>query len=460
VKFLVRTYGCQMNERDSESVAALLAAHGHEAVSYESAAEVVVVNTCSVRAKAEAKALGKLGLLVAASRSSGRRVGAIGCMVQRLQARLFEKVPGLDFAVGPHSLARLPEILDLLAQGRRGILDAAEPDPTTGDRSLAGHLPGGPTAFVNILLGCSRQCAYCIVPAVRGPEWSRPAEAVVREVSGLVERGVREVTLLGQSVMSYGARNAVWPDGYRSERGYVEPFPRLLEALAELPGLARLRFTSGHPSGCTAELARAIAELPPVCEHIHLPVQSGSDRILKKMRRGYTAAGYRRAVARLRAAKPALAVTTDIIVGFPTETEEDFQATRDLCGEIGFDNAFVFKYSARSGTPAAAWDDDVPADEKLRRNKALLADQGRRSRACNEALIGQTVEGLAEGLSPRNPTRWTGRTRTNKVLIFEATGATRAGDLVAVTVERATPQALYGRVVTGGSSAVGSGAQR
>jgi tRNA-2-methylthio-N6-dimethylallyladenosine synthase len=282
---------------------------------------------------------------------------------------------------------------------------------------------------------------------VRGPEWSRPAARVIEEVRALVAGGVREVTLLGQSVMSYGRRNGVWDPDVISPTGYREPFPMLLEAVDGIRGLARLRFTSGHPSGCTEELARAMRDLTSVCEHIHLPLQSGSDRILQRMGREYTADAYRAAVARLKAAVPDLTVTTDIIVGFPSETLAEFEMTRQFMEEIGFDNAFIFKYSSRPETPAAEWEDDVPWDEKQRRNRVLLEDQDRRALAANRALIGGDVEILVEGRSRREPSRWSGRTRADKIAAFEPDAGLKPGDLRKVRVERATAQTLFGRLI-------------
>ncbi|MBN1671436.1 MAG: tRNA (N6-isopentenyl adenosine(37)-C2)-methylthiotransferase MiaB [Kiritimatiellae bacterium] len=443
----IRTYGCQMNERDSEAVGALLRDYGYEISPDESSANVVIVNTCSVRQKAEDKALGKLRLLTAGKRTRpGRVVGAMGCMVQRLGTRILELVPGLDFAVGPDRCAALPALVRDALAGSAAVVDTRRnghsPAPPTG------HTTRGPTAFVNVLFGCSRGCSYCIVPAVRGPEWSRPAPDIRREVAGLVAGGVREVCLLGQSVMSYGRRQDVWGQAPASPRGFAEPFPRLLEALSEIDGLARIRFTSGHPAGCTAELARAIRDLPPVCEHLHLPLQSGSDRMLGLMRRGYNRAAYREAVDRLRAGSPAIALTTDIIVGFPTETDEEFECTRAFMEEIAFDNAFVFKYSPRPGTPAAEMPDDVSAEEKMRRNKVLLADQERRATRILAALVGATLDVLVEGESKRNRSRWTGRTRTNKIVVFEPAPGMRIGDMARVRVERATGLSLIGAVVS------------
>jgi tRNA-2-methylthio-N6-dimethylallyladenosine synthase len=437
-----------MNERDSESVSARLQALGFTATDDETLADIVIVNTCSVRGKAEEKALGKLRLLVGRPGSPGpRAVGAVGCMVQRLQSDIFKKVPGLGFAIGTHRMGMLAQVLDLVLSGRTGILEASE-DRTEGDVS-SGHIVQGPSAFVTILLGCDRRCAYCVVPQVRGREWSRPAAEVLDEIRVLAASGVRDVTLLGQSVISYGRRNPVWPGEVQSPGGFSEPLPRLLEAAGRIPGILRVRFTSGHPSGCTPELIRAMAEVPAVCEHLHLPLQSGSDRILGLMGRGYTSEEYRAAIRCLRAAVPSVALTTDIIVGFPSETVAEFEETSRFMDEIGFDNAFIFKYSPRPGTRAADMTDDVPYAEKLRRNRVLLAEQDRRARALHERLHGQTLEVLVEGVSPRNPKRWTGRSRTNKIVVFEPPPGLQVGDRVQVTVRRSTAQTLYGEAESG-----------
>ena len=455
-KVYIKTYGCQMNERDSEMIAALLQRHGYALAECESQANAVIVNTCSVRAKAEDKAIGKLRMLIAARQEHPDRiVGVVGCMVQRLKEELLRKVPGLDFAVGTHALARVPALLDaVLAQklseahtagraGRRAILAVAPvDDPYDGHT----HLPGEISAFVNILFGCDRHCAYCVVPEVRGREWSRPARDIIQEARQLVAHGVKEITLLGQSIMAYGRQTTAWEAADRSPRGFTEPLPRLLEALNDIPGLCRLRFTSGHPCGCSAELARTFAELPAVCEHLHLPLQSASDRILKRMNRGYTVEDYCAAVRRLWATTPRIVLSTDVIVGFPTETPEEFDLTRAFLEEIGFDNVYIFKYNPRPGTPAAQWRDDVSAKEKLRRNHALLEDQGRRSQVFHQTFIGQACEVLVEGPSLRNKARWAGRTRHNILAIFEAMPLLKAGDLITVRVAQATAQALYGNV--------------
>jgi tRNA-2-methylthio-N6-dimethylallyladenosine synthase len=443
-----------MNERDSEMIAALLQRHGYALAERESQADAVIVNTCSVRAKAEDKAIGKLRMLIATRQEHPDLiVGAVGCMVQRLKNDLFRQVPGLDFAVGTHVLARVPAVLaavraglptaTLAKAGRQEILNVA---PADDPYDSCTHLPGEMSAFVNILFGCDRHCAYCVVPEVRGGEWSRPARDVIEEVCQLVAQGVKEVTLLGQSIMAYGRQTPVWEATDRSPRGFTESLPRLLEALNDIPGLCRLRFTSGHPCGCTAELARAFAELPAVCEHLHLPLQSAADRILQRMRRGYTAEDYRAAVRRLRDAAPRIVLTTDVIVGFPTETPEEFDMTRAFLEEIGFDNVYIFKYNPRPGTPAAQWDDDVSAKEKLRRNHALLEDQGRRSQTFHQTFAGQVCEVLVEGPSLRNEARWSGRTRQNILAVFEKVPLLKAGDIVMMRVAQATAQALYGKI--------------
>jgi len=446
VTFRIHTYGCQMNARDSEAVAALLEQAGHQPVDDERAADLVLVNSCSVRGKAEDKAIGKLRLLVKdRRRHPARIVGVMGCMAQRLGPALLDRVPGLDFAVGTRAAREVPRLVAAAAAGAGPQALLGRPDDPDVPH-LHGH--GGVSAFVTVLLGCNRRCTYCIVPDVRGPEYSRPPNEILAELAALAGQGVREVTLLGQSVLNYGRQGAdVWAGAAPSPRGFREPFPRLLEAASAIPGLRRLRFTSSHPSGCTAELARAMAELPPVCAHIHLPVQSGSDRILRRMRRGYTVEAYVAAVDRLRAAVPACAITTDIIVGFPGETEADFEATRALFRQVRFDNSFIFKYSPRPGTSAADDTDDVPDPVKDARNRLLLEDQDRIGLACNESWIGRETEVLAEGPSLRNAARWSGRNAQNKIVLFEPRGALAPGAFVRVRIDRAKPQTLYGRIV-------------
>jgi len=361
-----------------------------------------------------------------------------------MKGKLFDEVPGLDFAVGTHGFSRLPEVIDLVIRGHGHVLDTGEENERLDE--LAGHFSGRVSSFINILLGCERGCAYCVVPSVRGKERSRPALSVVEEAGNIAGLGGKEITLLGQSVMSYGRTNKVWPEDYVSPAGFTEPLARLLEAVSMVKGIGRIRFTSGHPSGVTPELVRAMSELPAVCEHLHLPLQSGSDRILKMMRRGYTADSYRKSVDLLRSKVPGLALTTDIIVGFPTETVEDFEETRRFMEEIGFDNSFIFKYSPRPGTSAAALKDDVPAGEKMRRNKVLLVLQDELGLAINSRSVGKVVEVLVEGVSLRNKSRWAGRSRTNKIVLFEPRREMQPGQVENVMIDRAMAQTLYGKL--------------
>ena len=458
MRFLIHTYGCQMNVRDSEAVEALLVAAGHERAADEASAELVIVNSCTVRQKAEEKAVGKTGNLIAA----GKITGLMGCAVKRLGEEVFAKLPKLDFAVGPRAFGLIPRIVEKVVASRaekrrERILDLGEDAVPSG---LDAHTFAAPDsaassfqAFVTILIGCDNRCSYCIVPDVRGHEYSRPAREVVAEVRALAAHGVKEVCLLGQSVLRYGVRNAAWDAADApSPGGYVEAFPRLLEAIASVPGIERIRFTSAHPKGCTNELVRAYREFPQICRHLHLPVQSGSDRILLDMGRHYTRAEYLAAVRKLRDFDPEFAVTTDVIVGYPGETVEDFEATRSLMEEAGFDNSFVFKYSPRPGTRSAALPDDVPTAEKERRDQVLLADQECRGQSRNERLVGTVREVMVEGPSKRNKARWSGRDGGNRIVVWDvpAEGKKPAvGSVVRIAVDEAHPQILIGRPVEG-----------
>lgn len=444
--FFIHTYGCQMNVRDSDAVAAEMIAAGYSPAADEESADVIVVNTCSVREKAEDKAIGKLRLLCYGKKDNPNRiVGVMGCMAQRMKEQVFESVKGLDFSVGARAARHIPSIVRDIASGASHIWMPGE----ISDSDVPhGHHEFGISAFVTVLLGCNRRCAYCIVPDVRGPEFSRPARDIIDEVRCLVSRGVKEVTLLGQSVLRYGRQKEdVWAGEPPSDGDFTEPFPRLLKALSSIEGLQRIRFTSGHPSGCTEELARAFRDLPQVCAHLHLPVQSGSDRILKIMRRGYTHEEYLASIERLRAYVPDIAITTDIIVGFPGETEEDFEMTRELMRKARFDNSFVFKYSPRPGTPSSLMEDDVSTEEKDRRNKVLLSDQDQLGVGNNDHWIGRVIKVLADGPSLRNKERWSGRSEQNKIVIFEPADDIKVGDLVSVKITRANPQTLFGDIV-------------
>lgn len=441
--FAFHTYGCQMNVRESEAAARALLDAGHTEAADEASADIVIVNTCSVRGKAEDKAIGKLGLLCASKRERPARIiGLMGCMAQRMGKDIFKKLPLLDFSIGTRCADSVAPAVEAALQGRTTLamkpLDA-QPDAPSG------HVCNGNfAAFVTILLGCNRRCSYCIVPDVRGDEWSRPAREILKEVRQLAENGIKEVTLLGQSIMNYGLRTQAFDElDPPSPGGYTLPFPRLLEAVAAIDGIERIRFTSGHPSGVTEELIRLYREEPKLCHHLHLPVQSGSTEVLSRMRRGYTRERYLEAVKKLRQAVPDIAITTDVIVGFPGETEADFEATRSLMAEASFDNAFIFKYSPRPGTVSATWEDDVCDAEKARRNQLLLSDQDIRGTQLNQRLIGTTVEVLAEGPSLRNKANWSGRTSSNKIVIFSPPKALQPGERIQLTITKAAPQTLY-----------------
>jgi tRNA-2-methylthio-N6-dimethylallyladenosine synthase len=441
MKFLIHTYGCQMNVRDSEAVEALLIAAGHTKASCEADAELLIVNSCTVRQKAEEKAVGKTGYLC----TTGKIVGLMGCAVKRLGENVFKKLPKLNFAVGPRALGLIPKIV---SDGRFPRLELG--DEGLGD-ALSAHTGNGFQAFVTVLVGCDNRCSYCIVPDVRGHEYSRPAREVIAEVRALVKRGVKEVCLLGQSVLRYGVRNPAWDENDSpSPGGYNEPFPRLLEALSSIEGLERIRFTSAHPAGCTDELLRAYRQFPQVCRHLHLPVQSGSDRILADMGRRYTRSEYLKAVEKLRQFDPEFALTTDVIVGYPGESEEDFEETRSLMQEAQFDNAFIFKYSPRPGTRSAAKEDDVLKEEKERRDQVLLADQEKRGLERNRALIGTERDVLVEGPSKRNKSRLSGRDSGNRIVVWdviEGSAPAPVGSIVKVRILDAHAQILLGEIV-------------
>jgi tRNA-2-methylthio-N6-dimethylallyladenosine synthase len=449
-KVFLKTYGCQMNERDSEQVARDLVARGYEMTPNERDADVVLLNTCSVRDMAEQKAIGKMGLLGRLRAGKPEMIfGFLGCMAQSRGNELVRDVGHVDLVVGTQKFHRVAEYVDqiwqrkvrlrenLMDDARFSIVDVEE--EAGSQETIREHVlePRQATAFVSIMQGCNMHCTFCIVPSTRGAERSRRIEEVVSEVQGLVARGVREVTLLGQIVNLYGRHE--FP---KSAEG-KSPFVQLLEAVHAVEGLRRLRFTSPHPIGFRDDLIDAFRHLPKLMPHVHFPLQSGSDRVLKAMHRAYTAEKYFGLTEKLRAARPEMAITTDIIVGFPGETDEDYAATRDLVRRIGFDNAFVFKYSPRRDTPAATMANQIPESVKEERNHDLLAVVDECAKAKGEALVGQRVEVLCEGPSKTNAERLSGRSPGNKIVIFE--GSERhIGEVFDVKIERSTGFSLYG----------------
>ena len=448
-KVFLKTYGCQMNERDSEQVARDLVGRGYELTAEEKAADVVLINTCSVRDLAEQKALGKMGLLGRLREGRPEMVfGFLGCMAQSRGGELVRDIAHVDLVVGTQKFHKVADYVDQLVQrkaalrdrlmddARFSIVDIAEEagsQDTIREHTLKERQA---TAFVSIMQGCNMHCTFCIVPSTRGSERSRPIADIVQEVEGLVARGVREVTLLGQIVNLYGRHE--FP-----RIGEKSPFVQLLEAVHAVEGLRRLRFTSPHPIGFRADLVECYARLPKLMAHVHLPVQSGSDRILKAMHRTYTAERYLRLVESLRAARPEIAITTDVIVGFPGETDADFEASCELYRRVGFDNAFIFKYSTRRDTPAATMGEQVPEEIRDERNRVLLAIVDEIAKVKNEALVGKRVEILCEGPSKTNPATLSGRTPGNKIVIFEG-GERHIGEVFDVQIEWTSGFSLYG----------------
>ncbi|HQF40676.1 MAG TPA: tRNA (N6-isopentenyl adenosine(37)-C2)-methylthiotransferase MiaB [Opitutaceae bacterium] len=442
----LKTYGCQMNERDSEAVAAMLRARGYRLVDDEHDCDILLLNTCSVRDLAEQKALAKAENVAVRKRRRPEFVlGILGCMAQNRGAELLDRLPDLDLIVGTQKFHAVPGYLDNLRAARAAGIPLAQPIVDTAEEpgsqnAIRDHLLADRqvTAFVSIQQGCNMQCAFCIVPKTRGDERSRPMEEIVAECRALAARGVREVTLLGQIVTSYGRRDY-------AHTGGVSPFVQLLERISEVEGLERIRFTSPHPRGFKDDLVAAFARLPKLCEHVHLPVQSGSNRLLAAMNRPYTRERYLEIVAALQAARPGIALSTDIIVGFPGETDEDFAQTAALFAEADYDMAYVFKYSVRTGTPAAALGDPVEEAVKEARNQELLRLLEENSRRRTAALLGTVQEVLVEGPDKRG-LRFTGRTRTNRVVHFPA-DESHIGRLVPVRIDRVTPAALYGEIL-------------
>jgi tRNA-2-methylthio-N6-dimethylallyladenosine synthase len=442
----IKTYGCQMNERDSEQVSKMLVERGYRMVEAEGEADVILLNTCSVRDMAEQKAIGKMGMLRKLRKTRPHLVlGYLGCMAQARGESLLQASPHVDLVVGTQKFHRVADYVHDLLQSRqheliddvrRPIVDTEE-EPGSQSTIREQELETGQvTAFVSIMQGCNMHCAFCIVPQTRGSERGRPIAEIVTEVRSLAERGVKEVTLLGQIVNLYGRHEFPKVDG-------KSPFVQLLEAVCAVDGIERVRFTSPHPIGYRDDLIEAFSRLPKLVEHVHLPLQSGSDRILKIMRRGYTAEKFQKLAERIRAARPGMAITSDIIVGFPGETDEDFQKTRDLCEAVSFDNAFVFRYSPRQNTPAASMEAQISEELKETRNQELLEVVNRHVAAKLDALVGTEVEILCEGASRHNSERLTGRTRTNKIVVFE--GAPRhIGQIFPVKITRASGSTLYG----------------
>ncbi len=448
----LKTYGCQMNERDSEAVAALLRGRGYSIVNDEGEADVILLNTCSVRDKAEQKAIGKAGHLLSKNRRGGTRriaVGIMGCMAQNRGTALLDSLPELDLLVGTQKFHRVPEMLDQL----RETLAGQGPKPATlveigseagSQNTINAEAHGAERqvcAYVSIMQGCNMNCAFCIVPKTRGPERYRPMADILQEVEELVSRGTREVTLLGQIVNQYGSREMPYVNG-------KSPFVQLLEAVNAVPGLQRIRFTSPHPVGFRQDLIDCYGRLENLCEYIHFPMQSGSNRLLKAMRRPYSIERFHRIVAALRERCPDLTISTDVIVGFPGEGEAEFAETVAAFRQLAPDMAFIFKYSVRPGAPAEALGDPIPEAVKDARNVVLLAELERFSLARNQAMVGRVEAVLLEGPARRGEGLFVGRTRNYRKVICRASERL-IGEIVPVLLTEATVTTLTGELVIG-----------
>ncbi len=443
-KVFIKTFGCQMNEYDSGKMADVLhAAQGYEPTTNVDEADLILFNTCSVREKAQEKVFSDLGR-VKHLKEKGVLIGVGGCVASQEGAAIIARAPYVDLVFGPQTLHRLPEMLDRRAKQMRPQVDIRFPEIEKFD-----HLPparvDGATAFVSIMEGCSKYCSYCVVPYTRGEEVSRPFDDVLVEVAGLADQGVKEVTLLGQNVNAY---RGTMGDKDRSGKGAADiaDFALLLEYVAEIPGIERIRYTTSHPNEFTQRLIDAYATIPQLVNHLHLPAQHGSDRILMAMKRGYTAMEYKSTVKKLRAIRPGISMSSDFIVGFPGETEADFAQMMKLIDDIGFDDSFSFVFSPRPGTPAANLADDTPQIEKMKRLHRLQKAITESSRAISDSRAGTVQRLLVEGPSRRDPNELSGRTECNRMVSFKAQPRL-IGQMVDVTITEVNSHSLRGEVL-------------
>ncbi|HET8746589.1 MAG TPA: tRNA (N6-isopentenyl adenosine(37)-C2)-methylthiotransferase MiaB [Ramlibacter sp.] len=436
-KVYIKTFGCQMNEYDSDKMADVMnAAEGYEPTQDPEQADLILFNTCSVREKAQEKVFSDLGR-VKHLKKKGVLIGVGGCVASQEGAAIIERAPYVDVVFGPQTLHRLPQLLEARARQQRPQVDISFPEIEKFDNLPPARVEGA-SAFVSIMEGCSKYCSYCVVPYTRGEEVSRPFEDVLTEVAGLADQGVKEVTLLGQNVNAYRGRM-----GGTSE---IADFALLIEYVAEIPGIERIRYTTSHPNEFTQRLVDVYGKVPQLVSHLHLPVQHGSDRILMAMKRGYTAMEYKSTIRKLRAVRPQISLSSDFIVGFPGETEEDFGKLMKLVEDVGYDASFSFIFSPRPGTPAAQLHDETPHEVKLRRLQHLQAVLEENVRRIGESRVGTVQRILVEGPSRKDPNELMGRTECNRIVNFA--GARRlVGRMVDVTITQALPHSLRGEVV-------------
>ena len=436
-KLYIKTFGCQMNEYDSDKMADVLReSHGYELTGIAEEADLLLVNTCSIREKAQEKVFSELGRWRAIKeRRDGVMIGVGGCVASQEGDGITRRAPFVDVVFGPQTLHRLPQLIDDAGSRHASVVDVSFPEIEKFDR-LPEPRAEGPTAFVSCMEGCSKYCSFCVVPYTRGEEISRPLDDVIAEVVRLAQQGVREINLLGQNVNAYQGP---------MHDGSIADLATLIYYVAAVDGVDRIRFTTSHPVEFTDSLVQAYAEVPKLANYLHLPVQHGSDRILSQMKRGHTALEYKQKIRKLREVRPDISLSSDFIVGFPGETDRDFEATMNLIGDVGFDQSFSFIYSARPGTPAANLPDDTPLEVKKERLQILQARINQQAQAISESMVGTTQRVLVEKISKKSASQVSGRTENNRWVNFDA-DASAIGHFVDVVITEALPNSLRGRL--------------
>jgi tRNA-2-methylthio-N6-dimethylallyladenosine synthase len=437
-KLFIETHGCQMNEYDSARMSDLLQS-SHELIPTDSAeeADILLLNTCSIREKAQEKVFHQLGRWKRLKQKNPELlIGVGGCVASQEGAEIGKRAPFVDLIFGPQTLHRLPEMIEDRRRGEPMVVDVSFPEIEKFDR-LPEPSVEGPTAFVSVMEGCSKYCTFCVVPYTRGEEVSRPVDDVITEIAGLADRGVKEVNLLGQNVNAYRGRNHL---------DEVVDFAELLHLVNLVPGIERIRYTTSHPVEFSDALVACYAEIPALVDHLHLPVQSGSDRILMAMKRGHTALEYKAKIRALRKVRPDISLSSDFIVGFPGESESDFAATMKLIEDIGFDTSFSFIYSARPGTPASDLRDEVPEQVKKQRLQILQTRIAQQARQLSEAMVGTTQRILVTGYAKRDPGQLSGRTENNRVVNFRSSDTSLIGDFTMVEIDAAYTNSLLGHL--------------
>src|SRR6056300_1536076 len=438
-KLFIQTHGCQMNEYDSARIGDLLkTSHQLERTDNPEEADVLLLNTCSIREKAQEKVFHQLGRWKRLKQKNPAVIiGVGGCVASQEGAEIGKRAPFVDLIFGPQTLHRLPEMIEDRRRGEPMVVDVSFPEIEKFD-CLPEPSVEGPTAFVSIMEGCSKYCTFCVVPYTRGEEVSRPVDDIIAEIAGLADQGVKEVNLLGQNVNAYRGENHL---------GEVVDFADLLHLVNLVPGIERIRYTTSHPVEFSDAIIQCYAEIPALVDHLHLPVQSGSDRILMAMKRGHTALEYKAIIRKIRAIRPNISLSSDFIVGFPGESEEDFAATMKLIEDIGYDSSFSFIYSARPGTPASDLPDETPESVKKQRLQILQSRISQQARAISDAMVGTTQRVLVTGVSKKDPGQLAGRTENNRVVNFHCTDHSIIGEFTEVVIEQALPNSLRGTLL-------------